>query len=66
MEYWAVPDTGAIIAFSIPAAGHLELGLAARRLGLPTIPGVTIPPRPPDVVPSQTGDVSIVYRERRF
>jgi hypothetical protein len=66
MQYWAVPDTGAIIAFAIPAQSHLELGLAARRDGLPPIPGVTIPPRPAYVVPSQTGDVYIVYRERRF
>jgi hypothetical protein len=51
---------------TIPADGHIELGLAARRPGVPAIPGVTIPPRPADVVPSQTGDVSIVYRERRF
>jgi hypothetical protein len=27
---------------------------------------VTIPPRPAYVVPSQTGDVSIVYRQWRF
>ena len=66
VEYWAVPDTGAIVALSIPAEGHIDLGLSARRPGIPAIPGVTIPPRPPDVVPSQTGDVSIVYRERRF
>jgi hypothetical protein len=66
MQYWAVPDTGATIALAIPAQSHLTFELAARRDGLPPIPGVTIPPRPADVVPSQTGDVSIVYRERRF
>jgi hypothetical protein len=66
MQYWAVPDSGAIIALAIPAQSHITFGLAARRDGLPSIPGVTIPPRPPDVVPSQTGDVNIVYRERSF
>ena len=66
MQYWAVPDSGAIIALSIPRGDHIDVDLAARRDGLPLIPGVTIPPRPADVVPSQTGDVSIVYRERRF
>ena len=66
MQYWAVPDSGAIIALSIPRGEHIDFDLAARRDGLPLIPGVTIPPRPADVVPSQTGDVSIVYRERRF
>jgi hypothetical protein len=66
MQYWAVPDTGAIIALAIPARSRLTFELAARRDGLPPIPGVTIPPRPPDVVPSQTGDVSVMYRSRIF
>ncbi|HEX9084129.1 MAG TPA: hypothetical protein VF836_05280, partial [Gemmatimonadaceae bacterium] len=66
MQYWAVPDTGAIVALSIPAGGHIDLELAARRPGILPVPGVTIPKRPPYVVPSQTGDVSIVYRQWRF
>lgn len=66
MQYWAVPDTGAIVALSIPAGGHVNFDLAARRPGIPPIPGVAIPPRPSYVVPSQTGDVSIVYRQLRF
>jgi hypothetical protein len=66
MEFWAVPDTGAIVSLSIPVGGHIDFDLAARRPGIPTVPGVTIPPRPPYVVPSQTGDVSIVYRQWRF
>jgi hypothetical protein len=65
-EYWAVPDTGAIIALSIPAGSHIDFDMAARRPGIPAVPGVTIPPRPPFVVPSQTGDVSIVYRRVRL
>lgn len=66
MQYWAVPDTGAIVALSIPAGSHIDFDLAARRPGIPSVPGVTIPPRPPYVVPSQTGDVNIVYRHWRF
>lgn len=66
MEYWAVPDTGAIVALSILAGSHLDFDLAARRPGIPPIPGVKIPPRPPYVVPSQMGDVSIVYRRQQF
>ncbi|HEX9248524.1 MAG TPA: hypothetical protein VF856_03445, partial [Gemmatimonadaceae bacterium] len=66
MEYWAVPDTGAIVDLAIPAGGHIDFDLAARRPGIPTIAGVTIPPRPRYVVPSQTGDVSIVYRQWQF
>ena len=66
IQYWAVPDTGAIVALSIPAGGHIDFDLAARMPVIPPVPGVTIPPRPPYVVPSQTGDVSIVYRQLRF
>jgi hypothetical protein len=66
MQYWAVPDTGAIVVLSIPAGGKIEFDLAARRPGIPTIAGVAIPARPSYVVPSQTGDVSIVYRQLRF
>ncbi|MGZ3332718.1 MAG: hypothetical protein ACXWMM_11800, partial [Gemmatimonadaceae bacterium] len=66
MEYWAVPDSGATIALSIPAGSHIDFDLAARRPGIPVVPGITIPPRPSYVVPSQTGDVSIVYGQRRF
>ncbi|HEX9127685.1 MAG TPA: M28 family peptidase, partial [Gemmatimonadaceae bacterium] len=40
MEYWAVPDTGAIVALSIPADGHIDFDLAARRPGIPLVPGV--------------------------
>ncbi len=66
MQYWAVPDSGAIVALTIPAQGHLDFSVGARRPGIPSIAGVSIPPRPPYVVPSQSGDVSIVYREFRF
>jgi hypothetical protein len=66
MEYWAVPESGATIALSIPSGGHIDFDLAARRPGIPPVPEVTIPPRPPHVVPSQTGDVNIVYAQRRF
>jgi len=66
MEYWAVPDSGAIVALSIPQGQRIDLDLAAWRPGLPVIQGITIPPRPADIVPSQYGDVSISYRRTRF
>ena len=66
MQYWAVPDTGAVVALSIPAGSHIDFDLVARRSGIPPISGVTIPRRPPYIVPSQTGDVTIVYRQLRF
>jgi hypothetical protein len=66
MEYWAVPDSGATVALAIPAGGHIDFDLAARRPGIPLVPGVKILPRPQYVVPSQAGDVSIVYRQWHF
>jgi len=66
MEYWAVPDSGALIALSVPTGAHFDFDVAARMPGIPPVPGVTIPERPRYVVPSQTGDVSVVYREWRF
>jgi hypothetical protein len=66
MEYWAVPDTGAIVALSIPQGQHIDFDLAAWRPGVPAIPGIVIPPRPTNVVPSQAGDVSVAYRRAHF
>jgi RNase P/RNase MRP subunit p29 len=66
MQYWAVPDSGAVVELSILAGNRIDFDLAARQPGIPPIPGVSIPARPPYVVPSQTGDVSIVYRQWRF
>ncbi|HEY6088402.1 MAG TPA: M28 family peptidase [Gemmatimonadaceae bacterium] len=66
MQYWSVPDGGAIVSFSIPAGSHIDFDVSARLPGIPAVPGVTIPARPPYVVPSQSGDVSVVYREWRF
>ena len=66
MQYWAIPDSGALVELSVPAGAQIDFDLAARRPGIPPIPGVRIPPRPPYVVPSQTGDVNIVYRQWRF
>jgi len=66
MTYWAVPDSGAIVALSIPFGQHIDFDLAATHPGLPSISGVTIPARPADVVPSQDGDVSVSYRRARF
>jgi hypothetical protein len=66
MQYWAVPDSGAVVTLSVAPGSRIEFELAARRPGIPTVPGLTIPARPPYVVPSQTGDVNIVYRQWRF
>jgi hypothetical protein len=66
MEYWAVPDTGAIVALSIPPGAKIDFEIASRWPGLPSVPGVTIPPRPAFVVPIGEGDLSVVYRKYTF
>jgi hypothetical protein len=66
MEYWAVPDTGAIVALSIPPGAKIDFEIASHYPGLPSAPGVTATPRPAFVVPSQEGNVSVVYRKYRF
>ncbi len=65
MQYWAVPDSGAIVALSIPPGAKIEFELMARRPGIPNVPGVTVPARPTDVVPIQSGDATYVYRSPR-
>jgi len=66
MPYWAVPDTGAIVALSIPAGAKLEVELIARRPGLPVMPKTPVLARPENVVPIQVGDASYVYRRLVF
>jgi len=66
MPYWATPDTGAIVALSVPPGSHFGFELIARRPGLPTVPGLTVPPRPQRVAAFQTGDASYVYRKLMF
>jgi hypothetical protein len=66
MQYWAVPDSGAVVALSIPAGAKITFELASQMPGIPSIAGVTIPTRPAHVVPAQDGDVSIVYRKLTF
>ena len=60
--YWAPSDSGALLSLMVPAGSTPKLEILACSLGIPTLPGVTIPPRPPHVVPVQSGDVTIVRR----
>jgi peptidase M28-like protein len=60
--YWAPSDSGALLSLIVPAGSTPKLEILAYSLGIPTLPGVTILPRPADVVPVQSGDVTIVCR----
>ncbi|HVX40693.1 MAG TPA: M20/M25/M40 family metallo-hydrolase [Gemmatimonadaceae bacterium] len=66
MNYWAVPDSGAVLSLAVPPGASLDLDLAAERPGLPALPGVSIPARPSSVVPIQSGDATIVYARFHF
>ena len=66
MQYFAVPDSGAVISLAIPVGAHIGVDLAAIRPGLPALPGVRIPARSPSVVPVQSGDVSVAYARVSF
>jgi hypothetical protein len=66
MEYWAVPDSGAVFSLAVPVGRHISVDLVARRTGLPSLPGVQLPQRPAYVVPAQSGDVSVTYTRVSF
>jgi hypothetical protein len=60
--YWAPSDSGALLNLIVPAESKPKLEILAYSLGIPKLPGVTIPPRLANVVPVQSGDVTIVRR----
>jgi hypothetical protein len=66
MEFWAVPDSGAVFALSVPPGSPLDLELVSRVPGIPPIPGVTISARPGNIVPVQYGDATYAYKRLRF
>ncbi len=66
MQFWGVPDSGAVISVAVPPGASFDLELAARHSGIPALPGIGIPPRPPWVVPIGDGDVNVVYRRFHF
>jgi hypothetical protein len=63
-EYWNVPAEGALVALTVASGSSGEFQVAARRPGIPA--SLAVPARPVTVVPSQQGDVSVVYRSLRF
>jgi hypothetical protein len=60
--YRAPSDSGALLSLIVPVGSTPKLEILACSLGIPTLPSVTIPPRPANVVPVQSGDVTIVCR----
>lgn len=59
-------ESGFTLGLTVPKGDSLTIELTGRSAGLPSLPSRLIPPRPEHVLPSQTGDISIVYRKVRF
>jgi hypothetical protein len=66
LSYAAPPDSGITLALTMPRGAKLTLEIGAQTAGLPPLTTPSIPPRPDDVVPIQSGDQTDVYRRVTF
>jgi len=62
LDFLNAPLFGVSITLDCPAGEPLRVAVLDRASGLPSIPGRTYLPRPPDIVPIQFGDQTIVRR----
>ena len=62
LAYSAPPDSGITLLLAVFPGTSVSLDLLARSRGLPALDNVHIPPRRPDVVTIQTGDVTVAHR----
>jgi hypothetical protein len=65
LEFIAPPDSGFTLSLTMPADARPILGVTARRAGLVAWP-LTLVPRPPGVIPIQSGDMSVVHTRARL
>ena len=64
LTYSAPPPTGITLGLVVPTGSGVSLELTTRSPGVPplaTLQVPPLPPRPPDVVTIQTGDVTVVH-----
>jgi hypothetical protein len=66
LSYAAPPDSGFTLALSVPRGAGITLEISAQSAGIAPLTGLSIPPRPDDVVPVQTGDQTDIYRRVTF
>ena len=66
LTYWAPADSGFTLSLVVPSDAEPALEVTRQVAGIPPLPGVTIPPRPANVLPTQDGDMSVVYRRITF
>ncbi len=65
-DYANVPAEGIDVQLRVQAAGQVKIILVDRSSGLPTIPGASFSPRPPDSMPIHSGDQTMVRRSFAF
>lgn len=66
LDYVAPPDSGFTLRLTLRDRTPAELGLFARRPGIPALQGLRLPTRPPGLIPIQSGDITIVFRRVRL
>ena len=66
LSYAAPPDSGFTLALTMPRGARITLELSAQSAGIAPLAGLSIPPRPEDVVPIQIGDQTDIYRRVTF
>ena len=62
IDFVNAPAGGATITLTVKGRERLTVALLDRTAGLPAIPGRTFTPRPPTIVPIQSGDTTSVRR----
>ena len=66
LSYVAPSDSGFTLALTLPRGGKVTLEIGAQTAGIAPLTGLTVPSRPSDVVPVQSGDQTDVYRRVTF
>ena len=66
LTYWGPGDAGFTVSLVVAGNAKPSLEVMAQTSGLPGLPGRPIPPRPAGVLPTQSGDLTMVYRRVSF
>jgi hypothetical protein len=66
LDYFNAPASGTTVALTLKGSQPLTVAVIERAGGLPELPGKTFAPRPPSLMPVQTGDLTIVRRTYIF
>ena len=66
LDYVAPTDSGFTLRLQLAPQAAPTLQILARRPGIPPLNGLSVPARPPGVLPIQAGDQSIVFKRARL